>query len=228
VTWRESPNLSRRSLFGFRPRLDFLVRWLTPLVSGLERVAHQTLDLTFASSLTCSLSFFQIRLEGVSEPWPQAGNDGLVAGKYPQYGSVTSIFHTRLRSPRLNTSVIPRGVAIGLGGSGNRPGQCQAPWKYLGASSPHRKFNQVLRPESHEALSWPDYITPSPPPRPDSNRIWYNHSYSKQPSRRCLAGGMTRDQKRSRNLYVPIATSLIITVSSRTTELLTLLLIPSS
>jgi hypothetical protein len=47
-------------------------------------------------------------------------------------------------------SVIPRGVAIGLGGSGNRPGQCQAPWKYLGASSPHRKFNQVLRPESQE------------------------------------------------------------------------------
>jgi hypothetical protein len=57
--------------------------------------------------------------------------------------------HTMEGVPRRTICVIPRGVAIGLGGSGNRPEQCQAPWKYLGASSPHRKFNQVLRLESH-------------------------------------------------------------------------------
>jgi hypothetical protein len=32
-------------------------------------------------------------------------------------------------------------VAIGLGSSGNWPGQRQDPWKYIEASSPHRKFN---------------------------------------------------------------------------------------
>ena len=35
-----------------------------------------------------------------------------------------------------------------LGGGGNRPGQRQDLWKYLDASFPHRKFKQVLRPES--------------------------------------------------------------------------------
>jgi hypothetical protein len=44
--------------------------------------------------------------------------------------------------------VIPEDVAIGLGSRGNWPGQRQDPWKYIDASSPHRKFNQVLRPES--------------------------------------------------------------------------------
>jgi hypothetical protein len=32
--------------------------------------------------------------------------------------------------------------------SGNRPVQCQDPWKYIDVSSPHRKLEQVLRPES--------------------------------------------------------------------------------
>jgi hypothetical protein len=45
--------------------------------------------------------------------------------------------------------VIPKRVAIRLGSSGNWPGQRQDSWKYIEASSPHRKFNQVLRPESH-------------------------------------------------------------------------------
>jgi hypothetical protein len=33
---------------------------------------------------------------------------------------------------------------------GNWSWQRQDPWKYIDASSPHRKFNQVLRPESQD------------------------------------------------------------------------------
>jgi hypothetical protein len=33
------------------------------------------------------------------------------------------------------------------GRCGNWPGQRQDPWKYIAASFPHRKFNQVLQPE---------------------------------------------------------------------------------
>jgi hypothetical protein len=61
------------------------------------------------------------------------------------------------QAPSPRPVVIPRAVAIGLGGSGNRPGQWQDPWKYLAASSPHRKFNQVLRPESHCPRTTPQH-----------------------------------------------------------------------
>jgi hypothetical protein len=49
--------------------------------------------------------------------------------------------------------VIPRGVAIGLGGSGNRPGQCQDPWKYLGVSSPIE--NSIKSSGQNHSLSLP-------------------------------------------------------------------------
>jgi hypothetical protein len=58
----------------------------------------------------------------------------------------TLLFHT---SPRQLAAVIPKVVAIGLGRCGNWPGQRQDPWKYIDASSPHRKLKQILRPESH-------------------------------------------------------------------------------
>jgi hypothetical protein len=51
----------------------------------------------------------------------------------------------------LQACVISMSVAIELGNCGNWSWQSQDPWKYLDASSPHRKFNQVLRPESHLA-----------------------------------------------------------------------------
>jgi hypothetical protein len=54
--------------------------------------------------------------------------------------------------------VISKSVAIGLGYGGNRPGQRQDLWKYLDASFPHRKFNQVLRPESHFHITAQCYI----------------------------------------------------------------------
>jgi hypothetical protein len=54
--------------------------------------------------------------------------------------------------------VIPKRVAIGLGSSGNWPGQRQDPWNYIEASSPHRKFNQVLRPESQISVLLADHF----------------------------------------------------------------------
>jgi hypothetical protein len=45
---------------------------------------------------------------------------------------------------------IARRVAIiGFGGSGNRPGQCQDPWKYLVLAPPIENSSKSLRPESH-------------------------------------------------------------------------------
>jgi hypothetical protein len=57
--------------------------------------------------------------------------------------------------PREVAPVIPKGVAIGLGRCGNWSGQRQDPWKYIDANTPHRKFRQVLRPESHSFLRGP-------------------------------------------------------------------------
>jgi hypothetical protein len=61
----------------------------------------------------------------------------------------------RIGSEIARIAVIPRRVAIRLGGSGNRSGQCQGPWKYIGIRLPHSKIGSKSSSRNHIArITW--------------------------------------------------------------------------
>jgi hypothetical protein len=85
--------------------------------------------------------------KGIAQPLFRVG----MSPAYLRHGSgpESPNCHGKTQTPSGCQCVISKGVAIGLGRCGNWPGQRQDLWKYIDASTPHRKFRQVLRPESH-------------------------------------------------------------------------------